>query len=146
MRTENTCASQPLSGITTISAIKYEVEIQPPSSIPAPIAPWMSASEALTIWILSTAMKAPRVAPNTAIQVFAGTAGAVCAARSAAARLAKVAEALMVGWSVLMEISSCLQRQDALGVGFDNQRKSGRIIRLRLIMMLSRSEGLTPVR
>ncbi len=43
--------------------------------MPAPIAPWMSASEALTIWMLSTAMKAPRVAPITAIQVFAETAG-----------------------------------------------------------------------
>ena len=53
--------------------------------MPAPIAPWMSASEALTIWMLSTAMKAPSVAPNTAIQVFAETvfaetAGAACGA------------------------------------------------------------------
>ena len=40
--------------------------------MPAPIAPWISASEALTIWMLSTAMKAPSVAPITAIQVFAG--------------------------------------------------------------------------
>jgi hypothetical protein len=52
------------------------VEIQPPSSMPAPIAPWMSASEALTIWMLSNAMKAPSVAPITAIQVLAETAGA----------------------------------------------------------------------
>ncbi len=44
--------------------------------MPAPIAPWMSASEALTIWMLSTAMKAPSVAPNTASQVFAETVGA----------------------------------------------------------------------
>ena len=43
--------------------------------MPAPIAPWMSASEALTIWMLSTAMKAPSVAPITAIQVFAEIAG-----------------------------------------------------------------------
>src|SRR6516165_6955913 len=41
--------------------------------MPAPIAPWMSASEALTIWILSTAMKAPSVAPTTPIQVLSGT-------------------------------------------------------------------------
>ena len=41
--------------------------------MPAPIAPWMSASEALTIWMLSTAMKAPSVAPNTAIQVLTET-------------------------------------------------------------------------
>src|ERR1700755_1252199 len=84
MRTENTCASQPLRGITTISAIRYEVEIQPPSSIPAPIAPWMSASEALTIWMLSTAMKAPSVEATMAIQVLSeatgGAAGAVASA------------------------------------------------------------------
>ena len=49
--------------------------------MPAPIAPWMSASEALTIWMLSTAMKAPSVAPITAIQVFAEIAGAAWSAR-----------------------------------------------------------------
>src|SRR6267154_3200121 len=123
MRTENTCASQPLNGITTISAIKYEVEIQPPSSMPAPIAPWISASDALTIWMLSTAMKAPSVAPNTAIQVFAETvftetAGAVRAAGLAGARSASCAAALRVGWSAVIGLSSCLQRQDALGLGF----------------------------
>ena len=48
--------------------------------MPAPIAPWMSASEALTIWMLSTAMKAPSVAPITAIQVLAETAGAAAVA------------------------------------------------------------------
>ena len=42
--------------------------------MPAPIAPWMSASEALTIWMFSTAMNAPSVAPITAIQVLAETA------------------------------------------------------------------------
>src|ERR1700755_278236 len=112
MRTENTCASQPLRGITTISAIRYEVEIQPPSSMPAPIAPWMSASEALTIWMFSTAMNAPSVAPITAIQVLADTAG-VAGAAAEVGRLAAEA-ALRVGWSVLMEASSRLRRQDAL--------------------------------
>src|SRR5262249_60766522 len=90
MRTETTRASQPESGITTISAIRYEVEIQPPSSIPAPIAPWMSASEALTIWIFKTAMKAPSVAPITASQVLAetdGIAGAVAGRGSEAVSL-----------------------------------------------------------
>src|SRR6185437_3046808 len=77
MRTENTWASQPLSGITMISAIRYEVEIHPPSSMPAPMAPWMSASEALTIWMLSTAMKAPSMAAVTAIQVLSGTESAL---------------------------------------------------------------------
>src|SRR5260370_37518386 len=61
--------------MTTISAIRYDVEIQPPSSMPAPIAPWISASDALTIWMLSTAMKAPSVAPTTASQFVAETAG-----------------------------------------------------------------------
>src|SRR5438270_5844619 len=100
MRIENTWASQPDSGITTISAIRYEVEIQPPSSMPAPIAPWMSASEALTIWMFSTAMKAPSVAPITAVQVLVETAGVAAAA--GAGRL--VAEAAFrAGWSVLMK-------------------------------------------
>ena len=39
-----------------------------------PMAPWMSATEALTIWMLSTAMNAPSVAPITAIHVLAETA------------------------------------------------------------------------
>src|SRR5215470_9624086 len=37
--------------------------------MPAPIAPWMSASEALTIWMLRTAMKAPSVEPMTATHI-----------------------------------------------------------------------------
>src|ERR1700729_1551202 len=99
-----------------ISAIKYEVEIQPPSSMPAPIAPWMSASEALTIWMLSTAMKAPSVAPNTASQVFvltvaAGVAGLVW-------RVLRAGDpASMVVWSAVIRLSSRGQRQNALGIG-----------------------------
>src|SRR5882672_2803808 len=121
MRVENTCASQPLSGITTISAMRYEVEIQPPSSIPAPIAPWISASEALTIWMLSTAMNAPSVAPNTASQVLAETVLAETAGASGVACTRSIlagAAALMVGCSAVIGVSSCLQRQDALGGGF----------------------------
>ena len=41
--------------------------------MPAPIAPWMSASEALTIWMLRIAMNAPSVAAMMAIQVLAET-------------------------------------------------------------------------
>ncbi len=48
--------------------------------MPAPIAPWMSASEALTIWMFSTAMKAPSVEPTTAIQVLSEAAGVAEAA------------------------------------------------------------------
>src|SRR3954447_6433635 len=120
MRIENTWASQPLSGITTISAIRYEVEIQPPSSMPAPIAPWMSASEALTIWMFSTAMKAPSVAPITAIQVLAETAGTAGAAIAAGILAGQAV--LTVGWSVLMEASS-------------NRRSLGRIIRQGFIFL-----------
>src|SRR5262245_1613948 len=73
--------------------------------MPAPIAPWMSASEALTIWMLSTAMKAPSVAPATAIHVLADTAGS---AGTAARLLSKSAEeaALRAGCSVVMAVCS----------------------------------------
>ncbi len=37
-----------------------------PSSSEAPSEPWISASEELVIWMFSTAMKAPIMAPNTA--------------------------------------------------------------------------------
>src|SRR3954447_2183807 len=68
--------------------------------MPAPIAPWMSASEALTIWMFSTAMKAPSVEPITAIQVLGETTGVAITA--GAGRL--VAEvAFRAGWSVLMK-------------------------------------------
>src|SRR5258706_573033 len=62
----------------------------------------MSASDALTIWMLSTAMKAPSVAPPTAIQVFAETAGAAMGCGRSAGKEA----ALIVGWSGVMAISS----------------------------------------
>src|SRR5882724_4367288 len=41
--------------------------------MPAPMAPWMSARDELTIWMLSTARKAPSAAPTTASQVLAVT-------------------------------------------------------------------------
>src|ERR1700754_1394056 len=105
MRIENACASHPLKGITMISAIRYEVEIQPPSSMPAPIAPWMSASEALTIWMLSTAMKAPSVEPATATHAFAETAGSAGAAARLLSTSAEEA-ALRAGCSEVMVVSS----------------------------------------
>src|SRR4029450_8056532 len=73
--------------------------------MPAPIAPWMSASEALTIWMLSTAMKAPSVAPATAIQVLADTAASAGATTRLLAKSAEEA-ALRAGCSVVMAISS----------------------------------------
>src|SRR5579863_1672577 len=59
--------------MTMISVIRYEVEIQPPSSMPAPIAPWISGSASLVIWMFSTAMNAPSVEPITASQVLSVT-------------------------------------------------------------------------
>src|SRR5215813_6336030 len=65
----------------------------------------MSASEALTIWMLSTAMKAPSVAPATAIQVLADTAGSAGAATRLLSKSAEGA-ALRAGCSVVMAMSS----------------------------------------
>ena len=56
-----------------ISAIRYPVEIQLPSSSEAPSVPWMSASEELVIWMSRIAMKAPSIAPMTASQLRSGT-------------------------------------------------------------------------
>jgi len=84
--------------------------------MPAPIAPWISASDALTIWMFSTAMKAPSVAPITAIQVLVDTAGVMVAATEAGILAAEAA--LTVVWSVLMEASSRLRRQDGSGSSF----------------------------
>jgi hypothetical protein len=55
--------------MTMISPIRYEVEIQEPLSTPVPMPPSMSSSDALVIWMLSTAMKAPIIAAITEIQV-----------------------------------------------------------------------------
>jgi len=85
--------------------------------MPAPIAPWISASDALTIWMLSTAMKAPSVAPNTASQVFAVTAVAAGAAGlvSGCSGLRAADPASTVVWSAVMEVSSWCERENALG-------------------------------
>ena len=94
VRNENTLESQPLKGMTMISAMRYEVVIQPPSSIPAPIPPWISASDAPTTWILRMARNAPIVEPTTATQVLsdtcsrAGSPGAPCATGAARTRAA----------------------------------------------------------
>ena len=58
-----------MSGITTISPIRYEVEIQEPLSTPVPMPPSMLSSEALVIWMLRIAMNEPIMAAETAIQV-----------------------------------------------------------------------------
>src|SRR6185312_1854464 len=54
--------------MTTISPIRYEVEIHAPLSTPVPMPPSMSSSEALVIWMLRTAMNAPMRPAATDIQ------------------------------------------------------------------------------
>jgi hypothetical protein len=70
----------------------------------------MSASEALTIWMLRTAMKAPSVAPITAIQVFAEIAGVAAVGAAFNSPVLAAEAALMVGWSAVMSVSSCSGR------------------------------------
>ena len=57
-----------MSGMTTISPIRYEVEIQEPLSTPVPMPPSMLSSEALVIWMFRIAMNEPIMAASTAIQ------------------------------------------------------------------------------
>src|SRR3984893_19008800 len=75
VRTDSARASHHLKGITTISATRKAVTIQPPSSTPAPIAPWISARDELTTWIFRIARKAPSAEPTTPSQVLAETSG-----------------------------------------------------------------------
>src|SRR5712671_2407520 len=55
--------------MTTISPIRYEVEIQEPLSTPVPIPPSILSSEALVIWMFRIAMNEPIMAARTATQV-----------------------------------------------------------------------------
>src|SRR5689334_12275667 len=49
-----------------ISPMRYEVEIQAPLSVPVPMPPSMSSSEALVIWMFRIAMNAPIMPAPTA--------------------------------------------------------------------------------
>src|SRR5580704_4757292 len=76
--------------MTTISPIRYEVEIQEPLSTPVPMPPSMLSSEALVIWMFRIAMNEPIIAASTAIQTvmlarFGSTLVPVWAAGSARA-------------------------------------------------------------
>src|SRR5207244_11261096 len=100
---------------------------------------------ALPIWMLSTAMKAPSVAPTTASQVFAET---VRAAGTGCGRsLLRVEAALMVYGSAIMGISLRLAERAlaavrphrqwvrgelACGLAFGNHRRLGVDGRFRL--------------
>src|ERR1700753_3076099 len=55
--------------MTTISPIKYEVEIHDPLSTPVPMPPSILRREALVIWMFRIAMNAPIMAALTAIHV-----------------------------------------------------------------------------
>src|ERR1700722_1503349 len=106
--------------------------------MPAPIPPWMSASAALTIWMLSTAMKAPSVAPNTASQVFADTAEAVLSrAWMVCGRpppLLPGATSMLVGSAVMGCLLLAGGGRMHWATGFDNQGNIGRIIQQGLMM------------
>src|ERR1700738_22389 len=100
--------------------------------MPAPIAPWISASEALTIWMLSTAMKAPSVAPMTAIQVLAEIAGSAFPAATCGGWPPRLAvEAFIVGWSAVMGSplaqaeAECIRRAGPI-IGLDMEGLPGR--------------------
>jgi hypothetical protein len=58
--------------------------------------------------MLSTAMKAPSVAPMTAIQVFAEIAGVAGAIGVVGALISEAEAALKAGWSAVIGISSRL--------------------------------------
>src|SRR5215475_14378438 len=71
--------------MTTISPMRYEVDIQVPLSTPVPMPPSISSSEALVIWMLRIAMNAPTMPARTAIHAVV-LALAVGAAGGAATR------------------------------------------------------------
>src|SRR5258706_7305060 len=100
--------------------------------MPAPIAPWMSASDALTIWMLSTAMKAPSVEPPTAIHIFNALDAAgreADAPLAAGARTGKLGE---ITWAVMAD-SIGLMAQTMPGYARrDNRGRSGRTIQREL--------------
>src|SRR5215475_7434343 len=79
--------------MTTISPIKYEVEIQLPLSTPVPMPPSMLSSEALVIWMFRIAMNAPIMAAITEIQTVAlarsGWMGAMAATGAGADMVAR---------------------------------------------------------
>src|SRR6478752_271330 len=101
--------------------------------MPAPIAPWMSASEALTIWMFSTAMKAPSVAPITAIQVLVEIAGV---AGAAGAGMLVTEAAFRAGRSVLMKGLVSDTETGCIGrMGFDHRGSVGKIVRQDLMML-----------
>src|SRR6266436_749508 len=97
--------------MTTISPIRYEVEIHEPLSTPVPIPPSMSSSDALVIWMLRIAMNDPIMAARTAIHV-------VILARSGSMAAARSDRACEVGSADI----------EAERMGFDMARHSGNLV------------------
>src|SRR5258708_8017560 len=83
--------------MTTISPIRYAVEIQAPLSTPVPMPPSMSSSEALVIWMLRIAMNAPIMQARMATQSFVLARG-VEAAAAVALAMARPSEPLGSIW------------------------------------------------
>src|SRR6266851_7602115 len=92
-------------GITTISPIRYEVDIHEPLSTPVPMPPSILSNEALVIWMFRIAMNEPIMAASTAIQVV---------------RLARSTDA---GSDLAGEVGSADIEADRMG--FDMARHSG---------------------
>src|SRR5215469_489628 len=78
--------------MTTISPIRYDVEIQEPLSTPVPMPPSMLSSEALVIWMFRIAMKAPIMAAKIEIHTVRLARSGFCGAACAAARGTDVGE------------------------------------------------------
>jgi hypothetical protein len=60
--------------------MRYEVDIQAPLSMPVPMPPSISSSQALVIWMLRIAMNAPIKPASTAIHAVALALAEVAAA------------------------------------------------------------------
>src|SRR6516164_5718682 len=103
--------------MTTISPIRYEVEIQEPLSTPVPMPPSMLSSEALVIWMLRIAMKAPIIAANTAIQT----------ARLVRSELTGAGAAIARG-AVCGILRASVDMASPLGVGIGDPRGGKRLV------------------
>src|SRR5262252_7786813 len=78
--------------MTMISPIRYDVEIHAPLSTPVPIPPSISRSDALVIWMLRMAMKAPIMLASTAIHAVRPALSRGTSAMAGAAREARGTE------------------------------------------------------
>src|SRR5215475_3604425 len=109
--------------MTTISPIKYEVEIQLPLSTPVPMPPSMLSSEALVIWMFRIAMNAPIMAAITAIQTVALARSGWAVADMGLADLAARGDELVE--SSRLDMTSPLRGQRHLGLSRRARRAAG---------------------